>query len=48
MKKLMVMFIIMLMSASVSAQDIAGFVRRQMESYPQSRLLDIYKSCFQD
>ena len=48
MKKLMVMFIILLMSASVSAQDIAGFVRRQMESYPQSRLLDIYKSCFQD
>ena len=32
----------------MSAQDIVGFVNRQMESYPQSRLLDIYKSCFQD
>ena len=48
MKKQMIMCIILLMSASVSAQDIAGFVRHQMESYPQSRLLDIYKSCFQD
>ena len=38
----------LLMSASMSAQDIVGFVKRQMESYPQSRLLDIYKSCFQD
>ena len=38
----------LLLSASMSAQDIVGFVNRQMESYPQSRLLDIYKSCFQD
>ena len=30
------------------AQDIRGFVSRQMETYPESRLLDIYKSCFQD
>ena len=27
----------LLLSASVSAQDIALFVNRQMESYPQSR-----------
>ena len=48
MKKILVFSIMLLMSASMSAQDIVGFVNRQMESYPQSRLLDIYKSCFQD
>lgn len=31
-----------------SAQDVRSFVERQLETYPQSRLLDIYKSCFQD
>ena len=48
MKKLILLSIIMIVSVSVSAQDIARFVSRQMETYPQSRLLDIYKSCFQD
>ena len=48
MKKLIILSIILIVSVSVSAQDIAGFVSRQMETYPQSRLLDIYKSCFQD
>jgi len=48
MKKTLVFSIMLLLSASMSAQDIVGFVNRQMESYPQSRLLDIYKSCFQD
>ena len=48
MKKLILLSIIMLVSVFVSAQDIARFVSRQMETYPQSRLLDIYKSCFQD
>ena len=48
MKKTLVLSIMLLLSASMSAQDIVGFVNRQMESYPQSRLLDIYKSCFQD
>ena len=48
MKKTFVLSIMLLLSASMSAQDIVGFVNRQMESYPQSRLLDIYKSCFQD
>ena len=28
--------------------DIESFVSRQMQAYPKSRLLDIYKSCFQD
>ena len=44
--------IIMLAMASglmtVQAQDIGPFVTGQLERYPQSRLLDIYKSCFQD
>ena len=48
MKKLILLSIILIVSVSVTAQDIAGFVSRQMETYPQSRLLDIYKSCFQD
>jgi hypothetical protein len=33
---------------TLHAQDIEQFVSWQMESYPESRLLDIYKSCFQD
>ena len=36
------------MSLPISAQDIVGFVNRQLDCYPKSRLLDIYKSCFQD
>ena len=40
--------ILLLMSVSITAQDVQGFVNRQMETYPKSRLLDIYKSCFQD
>ena len=43
------------MSIAISAQEsgenqlsIEGFVNRQMQNYPKSRLLDIYKSCFQD
>ena len=31
-----------------SAQDIQEFVNQQLKTYPKSRLLDIYKSCFQD
>ena len=38
----------MLFSFALSAQDIQGFVTKQMQIYPKSRLLDIYKSCFQD
>lgn len=36
------------MTVSGSAQSVTKFVNRQMDEYPQSRLLDIYKSCFQD
>ena len=39
---------IMLVTTTISAQDITHFVNIQMKTYPQSRLLDIYKSCFQD
>ena len=38
----------MLFPYMLPAQDIHGFVSRQIETYPESRLLDIYKSCFQD
>ena len=38
----------LLLSVAVSAQDIEGFINRQLLTYPKSRLLDIYKSCFQD
>ena len=38
----------MLFPYMLPAQDIRGFVSRQMETYPESRLLDICKSCFQD
>ena len=35
-------------SLTLHAQDIEKFVKWQMETYPESRLLDIYKSCFQN
>ena len=48
MKKTIFVFFAMLYAFTLSAQDIQGFVSRQMQTYPKSRLLDIYKSCFQD
>ena len=48
MKKGFLLSIALMMSVAVSAQDVDGFVNRQMQAYPKSRLLDIYKSCFQD
>ena len=54
MRKILLSFFLLL-SVAVSAQEngedqfsIEGFVNRQMQIYPKSRLLDIYKSCFQD
>ena len=38
----------LLLSVSLSAQDIKTFVSHQMAVYPKSHLLDLYKSCFQD
>ena len=48
MKKSFVTFIALLFTIAATAQDIEGFVSHQMQAYPKSRLLDIYKSCFQD
>lgn len=48
MKKRLLLSIALIMSVAISAQDIEEFVNRQLQSYPKSRLLDIYKSCFQD
>ena len=47
MKKTIIAVLAMLFSVTLSAQDIQGFVTKQMQTYPKSRLLDIYKSCFQ-
>ena len=33
---------------SIHAQDVETFVGGLLKQYPQARLLDIYKSCFQD
>ena len=48
MKKTIFVVLAMLYAYTLSAQDIQGFVTNQMQTYPKSRLLDIYKSCFQD
>lgn len=55
MKKGLLLSIALIMSIVISAQEsgedqlsIEGFVNIQMQNYPKSRLLDIYKSCFQD
>lgn len=48
MKKGFILSVILLLSVPLSAQDIEGFVASQLQTYPKSRLLDIYKSCFQD
>lgn len=48
MRKTLFLSIFLLMSMSALSQDIVGFINKQMETYPKSRLIDIYKSCFQD
>ena len=48
MKNMVLITICLLCSVVLQAQDIEGFVHRQLQTYPQSRLLDLYKSCFQD
>ena len=48
MKKMLTIVVIMLTTITASAQDTQGFVNKLMRDYPKSRLLDIYKSCFQD
>ena len=46
--KHVLLFLSLLLSVSLSAQDIKTFVSHQMAVYPKSHLLDLYKSCFQD
>ena len=48
MRKVLLLVICLVFSMFMVAQDVQCFVSRQLETYPQSRLLDIYKSCFQD
>ena len=48
MKRIILTTLAFICALSLSAQDIEKFIKWQMESYPESRLLDIYKSCFQD
>ena len=48
MKRIILTTLAFLCALTLHAQDIEKFVKWQMETYPESRLLDIYKSCFQD
>ena len=48
MKKLFTIAIVLVLTLTTQAQNIGRFVTQQMQTYPKSRLLDIYKSCFQD
>lgn len=48
MKSISIFIITVMTSLLMSAQDISSFVSAHMEAYPKSRLLDLYKSCFQD
>ena len=48
MKKIALITISLLCSIVILAQGVKGFVNKQQQTYPQLRLLDLYKSCFQD
>ena len=48
MKRIILLSIALMFALTLNAQDIEKFVNWQIETYPKSRLLDIYKSCFQD
>ena len=51
MKRALIILLTMMASCScmsMLAQDVETFVGRLLEQYPKARLLDIYKSCFQD
>ena len=48
MKKAVILLITLLTILSSQAQDVQSFVSHQLQTYPKSRLLDLYKSCFQD
>ena len=46
--RILLIGILLLGAVSGYAQHVETFVRHQLSEYPKSRLLDIYKSCFQD
>ena len=48
MKRIILTTLAFICALTLHAQGIEKFVKWQMETYPESRLLDIYKSCFQD
>jgi len=48
MKKIALITISLLCSIVILAQGVKGFVNKQLQTYPQLRLLDLYKSCFQN
>jgi hypothetical protein len=48
MKRIVIITISFLCSIVLQAQDVEAFVDKQLQAYPQLRLLDLYKSCFQD
>ena len=48
MKNVLMILVMVMCSVFVQAQEVEGFVAWQLEMYPKSRLLDLYKSCFQD
>lgn len=48
MKHLFLLFAMSCMALVGMSQNIDEIVKNQLSNYPKSRLLDIYKSCFQD
>lgn len=48
MRKIILLSIMLFLGLAMFAQNISSFVGRQLQEYPKSRLIDIYKSCFQD
>ena len=46
--KIVIFLLCLATSAMAQTQDIQQFIAQQMKAYPKSRLIDIYKSCFQD
>ena len=50
MKRVFIIILTLMLTCSMTleAQEVKAFVNRLMDAYPQSRLLDIYKSSFQD
>ena len=48
MKKTILISMMLLVNIAISAQNVENFVNEQLQKYPEMRLLDIYKSCFQD